>query len=158
VRRIRVLAGLTLVVALPAAAHTFGFSASSTAQACLVLGNTTYRIARSTADVTVRIEPSAVAPTVRIELAETPDQADFVLVDDGAPPTCAAAANVKSVSIATGTTAPDLVVGFATGSAPADYRIYVRSRWIAPETAAALFAAGHRPAQRLAGATVDRSN
>jgi hypothetical protein len=158
VRHIRILAGLTLAAALPAAAHTFGFSANSTEQACLVLGNTTYRLARNTADVTVRIEPSAVAPTVRIELAETPDQADFVLVDDGAPPTCAAAVNVKQVSIAPGTAPSDLVIGFATGSAPADYRIYVRSRWIAPETAAALFAAGHRPPQRLAGATVDRSN
>jgi len=158
VRRIRLLAGLTLAVALPAAAHTFAFSPTSAAQACLVLGSATYRVARSGADVTVRIEPSAVAPAVRIELADTPDQADFVLVDDGAPPACAAAANVKQVSIASGTAPFDVVVGFASGAAPADYRIYVRSRWIAPETAAALFAAAHRPPQRLAGATVDRSN
>jgi len=158
VRHIRILAGLTLAVALPAAAHTFAFSPGSAAEACLAIGNTTYRLARGAADVTVRIEPSAVAPNVRIQLAETPDEADFILVDDGAPPACGAAANVKNVSIAPGITAVDLVVGFASGSAPADYRIYVRSRWIALETVAALFAAAHMPPRRLAGGAVDRSN
>jgi len=158
VRHIRILAGLTLAVALPAAAHTFAFSPGSAAEACLAVGNTTYRLARGAADVTVRIEPSAVAPNVRIQLAETPDEADFILVDDGAPPACGAAANVKNVSIAPGITAVDLVVGFASGSAPADYRIYVRSRWIALETVAALFAAAHMPPRRLAGGAVDRSN
>lgn len=157
-RHIRILAGLTLAVALPAAAHTFAFSPGSAAEACLAVGNTTYRLARGAADVTVRIEPSAVAPNVRIQLAETPDEADFILVDDGAPPACGAAANVKNVSIAPGITAVDLVVGFASGSAPADYRIYVRSRWIALETVAALFAAAHMPPRRLAGGAVDRSN
>lgn len=157
-RHIRILAGLTLAVALPAAAHTFAFSPGSAAEACLAIGNTTYRLARGAADVTVRIEPSAVAPNVRIQLAETPDEADFILVDDGAPPACGAAANVKNVSIAPGITAVDLVVGFASGSAPADYRIYVRSRWIALETVAALFAAAHMPPRRLAGGAVDRSN
>ena len=157
-RHIRILAGLTLAVALPAAAHTFAFSPGSAAEACLAIGNTTYRLARGAADVTVRIEPSAAAPNVRIQLAETPDEADFILVDDGAPPACGAAANVKNVSIAPGITAVDLVVGFASGSAPADYRIYVRSRWIALETVAALFAAAHMPPRRLAGGAVDRSN
>ena len=157
-RHIRILAGLTLAVALPAAAHTFAFSPGSAAEACLAIGKPTYRLARGAADVTVRIEPSAAAPNVRIQLAETPDEADFILVDDGAPPACGAAANVKNVSIAPGTTAVDLVVGLPSGSAPADYRIYVRSRWIAPETAAALFAAAHMPPRRLAGRAFYRSN
>ncbi len=37
---------------------------------------------------------------------------------------------------------------------PADYRIFVRSRFLAPETAAALFAAAHVPAQVLTGSIV----
>jgi hypothetical protein len=158
VRHIRILAGLTLAVALPAAAHTFGFSPGSAGQACLAIGNTTYRLARTGVDVTVRIDPSAVAPTLRIIMAETPDEADFILVDDGAAPACGAAANVKEVSIVPTTSASDLVVGFATSSTPADYRIYVRSRWIAPEMAAALFAAAHMPPRKLAGRGFDRSN
>jgi len=157
VRRFRILAGLMLAAALPAAAHTFGFSSGSAPQACLAIGNTTYRLARIGADMTVRVDSTAAAPGVRVKLTETPEDADFVLVDDGAPPACGGASKIK-VGIAPDTGAFDLVVGFASGAAPADYRIYVRSRWIAPETAAVLFAAAHRPLQKLAGRAADRSN
>jgi hypothetical protein len=150
VRRIRFFAGLALAAALPAAAHTLGFSPGSAPQTCLAIGNTTYRLARGNADVTVRLDPSAAVPGLRIKLAETPEEADFILVDDGAPLACRSASNVKDVSIATAAGASDLVVALATGSAPADYRIYVRSRWIAPETAAALFAAARLPLQKVA--------
>jgi hypothetical protein len=157
VRRFRILAGLMLAVALPAAAHTFGFSPGSAPQACLAIGNTTYRLARTGADMTVRIDSTAAAPGLRVKLTETPEDADFVLVDDGAPPACGGASTIK-VGIAPDTGTSDLVIGFASGAAPADYRIYVRSRWIAPETAAVLFAAAHRPLQKLAGRAADRSN
>lgn len=157
-RRIRILAGLTLAAAVPAAAHTFAFSPGAAPQACLAIRNTTYRLARGSADVTVRIDPSAAPAGLRIKLAETPEEADFILVDDGAPPACRATSNVKDVNIASAAGVSDFVVAFATGSAPADYRIYVRSRWIAPETAAALFAAAHRPPQRVATRAFDRSN
>jgi hypothetical protein len=157
VRRFRILAGLMLAVALPAAAHTFGFSPGSTPQACLAIGNTTYRLARSGADMTIRINSTAPAPGLRVKLTETPEDADFVLVDDGAPLACGGTSNIK-VGIAPDMGASDLVVGFASGAAPADYRIYIRSRWIAPETAAVLFAAAHRPLQKLAGSAADRSN
>jgi len=156
VRPIRILAGLTLAAALPVAAHTFGLMPGTAPPACLTIGGTTYRLGGGGADVAVRIDPSAAAPGLRINLAETPEEADFVLVDDGAAPNCRTAANVKDVSIAAGTPA-DLTVRLADGTAPADYRIYVRSRWITPETAAALFAAAHRPPPRLAGRH-DRSN
>ena len=157
-RRFRILAGLMLAAALPAAAHTFGFSPGSAPQACLALGNTTYRLARGAADVVVRIDSAAAAPSLRVKLTQTPEDADFVLVDDGAPLACSANSNIKDVSIVPGTIAPDLVVGFASGTAPADYRIYVRSRWIAPETAAVLFAVAHRPLQNIAARAADRSN
>jgi hypothetical protein len=45
----------------------------------------------------------------------------------------------------------DLVLGLATSAMPADYRIFVRSRFLAPKTAAMLFAAAHIPARVLAG-------
>ncbi|MEJ0074029.1 MAG: hypothetical protein WDO17_01040 [Alphaproteobacteria bacterium] len=157
-RRIRILAGLTLAAALPAAAHTFGFSPGSAPQACLAIGNTTYRLARGVADVTVRIDSTTAGPGLRVKLTETPEDADFVLVDDGAPPACTATSNIKNVIVAPGAAAPDLVVGFASGAAPADYRIYVRSRFIAPETAAVLFAAARMPPQTVAGRMADRSN
>jgi hypothetical protein len=156
VRHFRILAGLTLAAALPVAAHTFGLVPGAAPAACLTIGNTAYRLAGGGADVAVRIDPSAAAPGLRIKLAETPDEADFVLVDDdGAALHCLTAANVKAVSLAA--TTADLTVRLTDGSDPADYRIYVRSRWITPETAAALFAAAHMTPRRLAGAG-DRSN
>ena len=156
-RRFSIFASLTLAVALPAVAHTFGLMPGAAPQACLTIGNTTYRLAGGDADAAARIAPAAAASGLRIRLADTPEEADFVLVDDGAAPDCRTAANVKEVSIAAGTTA-DLTVRLADGPAPADYRIYVRSRWITPETAAALFAAAHMPPRRVAADARDRSN
>lgn len=156
-RHLRLLAGLTLAAALPAAAHTFGLMPGAAPQACLTIGNTSYRLAAGEADVTVRVDRRAAAPGLRIRLAETPEEADFVLVDDGAPLHCRTAANIKAVSLADGTAA-DLTLQLAEGPAAADYRIYVRSRWITPETAAALFAAAHMPHRKVADRARDRSN
>ena len=162
-RRVKILVFLLLAVAVPATAQTFGFSIGASApQACLSIGNATYRVATNLvrADVTVRIDPAAVAPDIRIQMAEVPDEADFVLVDDGdAPPACQHSPSAsKNVKIDAAATAPDLVVGFATASAPADYRIYVRSRFLPPEIVAALFAAARGPARTLAGRAPNSSN
>lgn len=156
-RRFGILASLTLAVVLPAAAHTFGLAPGTTPRACLTIGATTYRLAAAgEADVTVRVDPTATAPGLRFQLADRPEEADFVLVDDGVAPHCRAA-NAKDVSLAVGAAA-DLTVRLVDGSAPADYRIYVRSRWISPEAAAALFAAAHMPPRRLASGGRDRTN
>jgi hypothetical protein len=147
-----------LAAAVPATAQTFGFSLGSAPPVCLAIGNATWRLARSGADVTVRIDPAAATSDVRIKLVETADEADFIFVDDGAPPSCQAASATKSVKIDPAATAPDLTIGFTSASAPADYRVYVRSRWLAPEAVAALFAAAHMPVRILAGRAPDRSN
>lgn len=156
-RPIIILEGLTLVLALPVAAQTFGLVAGSAPQACLTIGTKTYRLAGRNADMTVRVDPAAAAPGLRITLADTPGDADFVLVDDGIAPNCRTGAIVKEVGIADGTAA-DLIVALVNEGAPADYRIYVRSRWIAPETAAALFAAARVPPRRMTDSAFDRSN
>jgi hypothetical protein len=154
VRQFRILAGLTLAAVLPVAAHTFGLVTGIAPQACLTLGNTTYRLAGGNADVAVRIDPAAPAPGLRIEVAKTPEEADFVLVDDGAVPDCRSTGNAKTVRL---TATADFTVQMTDGTAPADYRIYVRSRWITPETAAVLFAAAHMPSRKWLAAN-DRSN
>lgn len=162
-RWVKILVFLMLAIAVPATAQTFGFSLGASApQACLSIGNATYRVATNIPrpDVTVRIDPAAAAPDIRIRIAEVPDEADFVFVDDGnAPPACQQAASpTKNVKLDAAATAPDLVVGFATAAAPADYRIYVRSRFLAPEVVAALFAAARVPLRTLAGRTPNSSN
>jgi hypothetical protein len=151
--------GLLLLVAIPATAQTFDLSiGTSGPPACLVLGNTTYRIAPPgmRADATVRIDAAALAPDIRIELSDTSDEADLVLVDDGAPQAgCPAGPTVKHVRIDAEATAPDLTIGFAPPSTPADYRIFVRSHGIEPTAAAALFAAHKSAAHKR---TADQSN
>jgi hypothetical protein len=153
-RNRKVLVLLLLAAAVPATAQTFGFSIGPVAPAvCLAIGQTAYRAAASGAhaDYTVQIDPAAPAPDLRIQMSETADMADFVFVDDGdAPARCPhGASGIRSVRIGVAAPAPDLVVGFATATIPADYRIFVRSRFLAPETAAALFAAAHIPARIL---------
>jgi len=148
----RVLLLLLLAVAIPATAQTFGLTLGLTEPpACLVLGNTSYRIAApgTRADYTVRID-SAASPDIRIALSDTPDDADLVLVDDGdEAPGCGSRGAVTHVKI--DAEAPDLIVGVAAGSAPADYRIYVRSRELEPVAAAALYAVSKAAPRKLAG-------
>ena len=155
--RIRLLAALLLAIAIPATAQTFDFSIGASAPACLAIGHASYRAVPNSvrADYSVRLDSAAAAPDIRIRIVDSADAADFVFVDDGdAPPACQhRGAAVKTVKIAT--TAADLVAGIA-GAEPADHRIYVRSRWLSPETAVALFAAAHAP-RTLAG-RAPRSN
>jgi hypothetical protein len=149
-RWVKISASLVLAIAVPATAQTFGFSLGAAEPACLSIGNATYRVTNSArADVTVRIDPAAAATSdIRVAIAATPDEADFVFVDDGSAPACPRGA-FKTVRIDAAAPAPDLVVGLAAAETPAHYRIYVRSRWLDAETAAALFAAAHMPTRRL---------
>lgn len=148
---------LLLAIAVPAAAQTFGFPIGASARVCVSIGETSYRVAASgeRADYTVRIDPGAAAPDIRIQVTGSIDEADFVFIENGEAAThCSAAKAVKIDAAA----APDLILGFAEASVPPDYRIYVRSRALAPEAAAALYAAAHIPARRLAGRAANRSN
>jgi hypothetical protein len=154
---VKISAAVVLAIAVPATAQTFGFSLGAVEPACLPIGNTTYRTTSSARpDVTVRIDPAAAAPDLRIAIADTPDAADFVFVDDGGAPACSRP--FKTVKIDAVAPAPDLVVGLAAPDTPAHYRIYVRSRWLDAETAAALFAAAHMPPKKLAGRLSVHSN
>ena len=150
-RWVKISAALALAIAVLATAQTFGFSLGAAEPACLPIGNATYRITNSARpDVTVRIDPAAGAPDIRVAIADTPDEADFVFVDDGSAPACPRGP-FKTVKIDAAAAAPDLVVGLAAPGASANYRIYVRSRWLDAETAAALFAAALLPPRTRAG-------
>lgn len=140
-----------LAVAVPAAAQTFGFSIGSKAPVCLSIADTQYRLAApdESADYTVRIDPAAAAPDVRVQLAATIDEADFAFVEGSHDaPHCRGSKAVKIDD----TAQADLTVGFASSSALADYRIYVRSRSLSAEAAAALYAVAHPTPRRLARA------
>ncbi|HKS64608.1 MAG TPA: hypothetical protein VJT13_23120 [Xanthobacteraceae bacterium] len=147
--RQRFLVLVALAIAVPATAQTFGFSVRATA-VCLAIGDTSYRLAGAGEhpDYRVRIDPAAAAPDIRVQLTETIDDADFVFIEGGGETRCHGGKSVKIDAAAPA----DLTVGFASSAAPADYRIYVRSGSLSPEAAAALYAASHLPARRLAHA------
>ena len=157
-RWVKISAALVLAIAVPATAQTFGFSLGAAEPACLPIGNATYRVTNSARpDVTVRIDPAAAAPDIRVAIAATPEEADFVFVDDGSAPACSRGP-FKTVKIDAAAAAPDLVIGLTAPGASANTRIYVRSRWLDAETAAALFAAAQLPARKLTGRVTGHSN
>ena len=149
-RWVKIFAALVVVIAIPATAQTFGVSLGAAEPACLSIGNATYRITNTARpDVTVRVDSAAAAPDIRIQIVDIPDEADFVFVDDGNATACSRSP-FRNVRIDAAAAAPDLVMGLAGAEASAKYRIYVRSRWLDGETAAALFAAAHMPTRALA--------
>jgi hypothetical protein len=150
-RSVKLLACLALAAAVPATAQTFGFSLQPRPRPASRSADTAYRVAATMlgADVTVRLDPAAAAPDIRIALAESADAADFVLVDDGnAAPACHNGARARRVRIDAAAATPRISSSGLPLLAPADYRIYVRSRCFSPEAAAALFAAAHAPGAR----------
>ena len=144
----KIVALLVLAIAVPAAAEGYRLSASSAAGICLPIGSATYRVAQGAAraDYTVRIDPNAAAPDVRVNLTATPDEADFVFVDDGEVSPCRSDRRMplKTVMVSTTAAKADLVIGLAP-AATANYRIYVRSDRLSPEAAASLYAVAHMP-------------
>jgi len=157
----RILVLVLSAIAIPATAQTFGFSIGTPeAAACLPVGSALYRLAAqgAPADYTVRIDPAAAAPDLRVHLSETADQADFVLVDDGEALRGCRGAPVRSVKIDAEAVAPDLVMGLVAESANADYRIYVRSHEFAPTAAAALLAAARLAGRKLPRRGANHSN
>ena len=143
--------------ALPAAAQTFDLPVSSSAFACISVADTRYRVARPDEwpDYTVRRDPTAAAADVRVHLTASIDAADLVLVgDDRVTAGCwigaADATATKTIRIDANAPAPDLTIALVGDEASADYRIYLRGGALAPDTAAALFAAAQIGTRRAA--------
>jgi hypothetical protein len=137
-KRTYIAALLVLIVAVPAA--TAGSFFSSNAKPCFIADAAGYRISDSaSANFTVRIDNTAAAPNLRMQLVDDPAAADFVLVDDGdTVNACTGAASVKSIRLDPSASNADLTVTLSRE--PADYKIYVRSAGFSEQDAAALFA------------------
>jgi len=136
--RTHIISLLAFIVAIPAA--TAGSFFSSSAKPCFLADTTGYEIsAGAQADYTVRIDNTAPAPGLRMQLVDDSATADFVLVDDGdAAAACKAASAIKSIRLDPAAANADLTV--ALSRQPADYKIYVRSANFTAQDAAALFA------------------
>ena len=79
--RLRNTVWVLAMLAVPAGAHTF---LAAPSMLCFTNGFASYRISTRVAspDYRVKIENKAARPDLRIAIVDTPDIADFVLVDD----------------------------------------------------------------------------
>ncbi|WP_339029292.1 hypothetical protein WI604_00125 [Bradyrhizobium symbiodeficiens] len=138
---------LASVVPLLAAAVFARAEIGSVSHPCIVLDETSVELTSLfwTAGVHVAFTEDPARATVRVQITDDADAADFVVVDDGLesePGSCQANPSTRPVSIAAQPVDGGQVIYLSTGG-PADYRIYVRSKSFSQREAAALIVGAH---------------
>jgi hypothetical protein len=108
-----------------------------------------YNLIPSTGDSDVRVTDDPAAATIRVQISDSADAADFAVVDDVDSPetnACEANAATRMVAISNSGSAGVPMI-YLSNQGPADYRIFVRSKTFSLRDAAALIvgaSAGHR--------------
>jgi hypothetical protein len=94
--------------------------------------------------------------TVRVQIADSADAADFVVVDDGdsAEATACEANAAKRFVAISASPAGDTPVIHLTQTGPANYRIFVRSKTFTPREAAALIVGARGQPHHLEAASL----
>lgn len=115
---------------------------------CISIGDTSLQMATAPwqHQLHVSFTDDPAAATVRVQLVERADVADFVVVDDMSTPdadSCTATPDTKFISIADHT-APSEPIIYLSKDAGADYRIFVQSRTFTAREAAALLVSARR--------------
>ena len=133
---------LASVIPLLAAAVFARAEIGSVSHPCIAVGETSVELTSLfwTAGVHVAFTEDPARATVRVQVTEESDAADFALVDDGLgsePETCQANPSTRLVSIAAQPVDGGEVI-YLSSEGPADYRIYVRSKSVSLREAAAL--------------------
>ncbi len=131
---------------------------SSATQPCIAVGETSVQIAPTPWQAQTRVsftENPAVA-TVRVQIADSAEAADFVVIDDaegGEANACEATAATKFIGIANDPS-PSAPVIYLSQDGGADYRIFVRSKTFTARDAAALIVGASARHPRLAAASL----
>jgi len=145
--RFKILASVVPLMVIAALARGGLFS---DAHPCVAIGGAPVEIAPVPwhADLHVSFTDDPAMATVRVQMTDSADAADFVVVDDidsteaGA---CETHAATRFVAISA-TSSPSAPVIYLSPEGPADYRIFVRSKsFTARDAAALIVGAGHRP-------------
>lgn len=153
---------LVSIVPLIAVAIFARFELSSAPRPCIAVGAGTVELGSDPwhADLHVDFTDDPKLATVRVALADSPETADFVVVDDNADAGTAddnacgvTAATHQFVAIASDPARHAPLIYLAE-SGPADYRIFVRSSRLSVREAAALIVGAHAGNTRLAGAVL----
>ncbi|MBH5385320.1 MULTISPECIES: hypothetical protein [Bradyrhizobium] len=145
---------LASVVPLLAAAVFARAEIGSVSHPCIALSDTTVELTSLfwTANVHVAFTDDPAKATVRVQITDDADAADFTVVDDGLgsePDSCELTPSTRLISIAAQPVDGGPVV-YLSSEGPADYRIYVRSKTFSQREAAALIVGargGHRQLQ-----------
>ncbi|MBN8977843.1 MAG: hypothetical protein J0I08_15315 [Rhizobiales bacterium] len=132
-------------------------SLSPQPQPCIRVGNVAVQMATAPWQSQSRVSftDNPAEATVRVQIVETPDNADFTVVDDidGAEPdACAAQAATRYIGIAKATTALQPIIYLS--SEPGDFRIFVQSKTFSPQAAAALVVGAGDDRARVAAAAL----
>lgn len=149
--RFKVLAS---VVPLLAAAVFARSEIGSISHPCIALGDTSVELTSLfwTAGIQVAFTDDPAQATVRVQITDDANAADFAVVDDGAsdePGACQGNPSTRLIAIS-GQPGGDRATIYLSTDGPADYRIYVRSKSFSQKEAAALIVGargGHRHLQ-----------
>ena len=128
------------------------------AHPCIAVGDQTVEISSAPwhADLHVSFTDDPALATVRVQLTDNAEAADFTVVDDvdsAEDNACDATPATQFVAISAdrSATAPGI---YRTQDGPADYRIFVRSKTFTARDAAALIVGAHGGHPRLAAASL----
>jgi hypothetical protein len=153
--RLKILAS-TLPLIL-AAVYARGELSNAT-HPCISNGESSMQLATAPwqAQSSVAFTDDPAQATVRVQIVDSADAADFAVVDDVAsaePGACAVTAATRFVAISASpaSTAP---VIYLSNEADADYRIFVQSKSFTPRDAAALIVGAHAGRGRMAQAAL----
>ena len=123
---------------------------------CIEAGGSSLQIAAAPwhADLHVAFTDDPRAATVRVQIVENVETADFVVIDDAdslEPNTCAAAPRLVAISAHPSPSQPIIYLSTDGG---ADYRIFVRSKSFSQREAAALIVGANAGHARIAAASL----
>ena len=125
---------------------------------CIAVGDQTVQITSAPwhADLHVSFTDDPALATVRVQLTDNAEAADFTVVDDvdsAEDNACDATPATQFVAISADRSAAAPVI-YLTQDGPADYRIFVRSKTFTARDAAALIVGAHGGHPRLAAASL----
>jgi len=128
------------------------------ARPCIAVGDQSVQIASAPwhADLHVSFTDDPNAATVRVEVADSAEAADFAVVDDidsAEDNACEINAATQFIAISTKASATAPVI-YLTHEGPADYRIFVKSKTFTARDAAALIVGASGGHSRLTAASL----
>jgi hypothetical protein len=151
--RFRILASVVPLIALAVLARG---TLVPGPRPCIAIGDAPVQIASVPwqAEIHVSFTDDPTLATVRVQIADSAEAADFAVVDDIDSPeasACEANAATRLVAISSSPAGNEPVI-YLSADGPADYRIFVRSRTFTARDAAALIVGASGGHRRLAAA------